>query len=63
VDVTIFCSKTVGFVPRNVNLRDLNQTKKQTMLLAYFILSIVSATYASRIPKLKEDNVVEHQHA
>jgi hypothetical protein len=33
------------------------------MLLVHLLPSIVSETHSSRIPKMQEENVVEHHHA
>jgi hypothetical protein len=50
-------------MPRDKNLRvEKNQGKEHTMQLVLFVLSIISDTRCSKIPELKEENVVHHHH-
>jgi hypothetical protein len=44
-------------------MRDMEQGKERAMLLVYLVLSIVTETRRSRIPKLQEENAAERHHA
>jgi hypothetical protein len=50
-------------VPRDKNIRDLNQGKEQATLLVHLVLSIVTETRCSRIPELQEENAAQRHHA